>query len=459
MSIGYGVGGGIGIGKETTPGTPVAASLWLPMGSESVVANRNVGEDGTIYGDRSIKNRNYGMINSSGGWEMPVDGSTLGLPLALWNGNASGAYARAAVSTGFVTAAPTATPTTGAGLADGVYRYAIESVWKTPSGARYRMPASAQQTATAGSGDNIIGLGWDAPGASPIDGFEHDGYVVLRSEVDGDNTTLKAVAYIAEGVTTFNDDGAKAQVAGAPPVAGSIHRHLMKKAFSPGTNPLPPFTTTVVKDNDKAEQFSLCRMNEFNLNLSEGNNPVQASFTLLGARKPVLIDNPTITHTVLSKFMGWQTEIGINGEYDPINEGFQLQCSNGAALVPGCRNRNDYRDVGYGQRSITGTLSRGFENHDFWSRMVNGCRFDLRAFMAGAPITEACYGLIDGVELYPFSYCMLVDVYECTVNQAGASVGGPDRLVEQVQFGAQTKPSAGTDMQIALFNLTGSDYV
>ncbi|MFA7482780.1 MAG: phage tail tube protein [Vulcanimicrobiota bacterium] len=457
MSVGYGVGGGVGIGKESTPGTAVAPSLWLPFSSESIAVQRQVGEDSTIYGDRSIKVRNYGMINGQGNFDLAVDGSTIGLPLALWNGNAQGAYTRAAVA-GYLTAAASATPSVGGTLAEGVYRYRVASVWKTPSGALYYLPQNAEVTATTTSENKKVGLSWSAPEGVIPSGFTAAGYLVFRSEVDGAANTTLAIAYVAEG-TSYDDDGSKAQVASAAPYTAAIQQHSFVKSFVPGSNPLPSFTTTLVKDNDKSERFPLCRMNEWSLTLGDGNSPVTASFGIMGARKPTLVTNPSISHTVLRKFMGWASEVNIDGEWEPLAEGFSLQCSNNTALVPGFRNKNDYRDVGYGSRTITGTLNRGFEDHKFWSKMVNGCTFDLRAFLTGQHLVEGCWALIDGMEMYAFPYCMLVDVFECSVTGAGASVGGPDRLVEAVAFGAGTSVSAGTDMKISLFNVTASDYV
>lgn len=457
MSVGYGVGAGVGIGKESTPGTPVAPTLWLPFSQESIAVQRQVGDDPTIYGDRSVRMRNYGMVNGQGNFDLAVDGSTIGLPLALWNGNAEGAYTRSTVGA-YLTAAPSATPAAGGTLAVGVYRYKIASVWKTPSGALYYMPASAEQTATTTSDNKTVDLSWSAPEGPLPSGFEAAGYLVFRSEADGDADTTLAIAYVADG-TSFSDTGAKAQVASATPYAASIQKHVYNKAFVAGSNPLPAFTTTLVKDNDYSERFPFCRMNEWSLTLADGNSPVQASFGIMGARKPALVANPVISHTVLRKFMGWASEVNINGTWEPLAEGLTLQCSNNTALVPGFRNTNDYRDVGYGGRAITGTLSRGFEDHTFWSKLVNGCTFDLRAFMSGQHLVEGCWGLIDGVELYAFPYCMLVDVFNCAVTGAGASVGGPDRMVESVAFGAGFSSSEATDMRVTLFNLTASDYV
>lgn len=458
MSVGYGVGAGVGIAKEVTPGTPVAPSLWLPFSQESIAVQRQVSDDPTIYGDRSVRMRNYGMVNGQGNFDLAVDGSTIGLPLALWNGNAAGAYARSAVA-GYLTAAPTATPAAGGTLAVGVHRYKVASIWKTPSGAQYYLPASAEQTATTTSGDKTVNLSWSAPGGSIPSGFEADGYLVFRGTAGGATETVMAIAIVAAGVTTFADDGSKPQVPTAAPYTAAIQKHVYNKSFVAGQNPLPAFTTTLVKDNDQSERFSLCRMNEWALTLADGNSPVQSSFGIMGARKPVLVANPTITHTVLRKFMGWASEVNINGTWEPLAEGLTMQCSNNTALVPGFRNKNDYRDVGYGGRAITGTLSRGFEDHTFWSKLVNGCTFDLRAFMSGEHLVEGCWGLIDGVELYAFPYCMLVDVFNCAVTGAGASVGGPDRMVESVAFGAGFSSSEATDMRVTLFNLTASDYV
>lgn len=458
MSVGYGVGGGVGIGKESTPGTAVAPTLWLPITSESIAVNQDVSADGTIYGDRSVQVRNRGMVSGAGSFDVAVDGSTIGLPLALWNGNASGAYARAQVTGGILSTAPSVTVDVDGDLAVGVYKYTVASVWGTPAGALYYMPNIIEATATTTTGNQTVSLTWVAPAGNLPLGFESKGYLVFRSEVDGASNTMMAIAYVPSA-TTFVDTGSKQRVMSAAPYNSAIQKHTYKKAFVTGQNPLPPFTTTLVKDNDSSERFPLCRMNEFNLNLSDGNSPVSASLGIMSARKPALVSNPSITPTVMRKFMSWASEIAIDGEWEEIAEGLTLSCTNNTNLVPGLRNKNDYRDVGYGQRDITGTLTRGFEDHKFWSKMVDGCTFDLRAFLTGQHMVEGCWGLIDGVEIYAFPYCMMVEVFKCAVTSAGASIGGPDRMVESVAFGAGTSAAEGTDMRITLFNLTASDYV
>lgn len=457
MSVGYGVGGGVGIGKQTALDAPAAPSLWLPITAESMAGPRTVSEDGTIIGDRSVLTRNLGMVQNSGGWEMLVDGSTIGLPLALANGNASGAYTKAALA-GFNTAAPTATAASGGSLDEGDYLFYVHSVWETPAGNKFALPAgTASSAVTTTSGNKTVDLSWSAPGASPPSPFTHVGYLLARTSVDGDASTARAFAYTEN--TSFSDDGSKTPSSSHPLVAGAPYVHTFVKSFTPGSNPLPLFTTTVVKDNDYSQRFANCRMNDFSLNIADGDNPVSASFGVAAAAMAVKVANPTITQTVLRKFMGWQTEISLGGTFDPVNEGFTIQMSNGAAVVPGFRGRPDYRNVGYGRRSITGTLARGFENHDYWQLMMDGCRFDLRTQMWGQGITAGCFGVVDSVEIYPFAYGMIVEVFENTLNAAGANISGPDRMVEQLQFGSQVKATEGTDMRIRLFNLTSTDYV
>ena len=56
------------------------------------------------------------------------------------------------------------------------------------------------------------------------------------------------------------------------------------------------------------------------------------------------------------------------------------------------------RDVGRGLREVTGTITRGFENHSFWNRMRGDCcaqKFDLQLYAGGQaivlPTTAGCY--------------------------------------------------------------------
>ena len=115
------------------------------------------------------------------------------------------------------------------------------------------------------------------------------------------------------------------------------------------------------------------------------------------------------------------------------------------------------RDVGYGQRNVSGTLGRGFENHDFFDIMSAGTRFDIRAYLEGAMIVETNSSFTaPGGAVTPFRYSSIVDVFECSLSEAGANVGGPGRMVENINWGAEVSDTESTELRIRLYNLTAS---
>jgi hypothetical protein len=461
MTVGYGVGAGVGLGTEVTPGTGVAPTTWHPFTQESVQAKRDLVEDGTIYGDRSILSRLYGLRSGSGGFTTVVDGSSFVRPLYYWNGNASGASTSAAIS-GLITAAPTATPAAGGTHVPGTYLFAVASVWeRNTDGQLFYMPASAEDSVVLGSGDLTADLGWASPsGLNPPDGFTHVGTLIFRSEPDGVAATMRAVHYVEGTANSWSDSdpAAKPRIASLSPYSASIRMHTFVKSFTPGTDPLPAFSTTVVKDNDFSDRFLLCKMNQFTLTMGGGNNPVTAQFDMM-CRDWERVANPSITHSVLNKMMGWQSQIAVDGEYSEIPEGFTIVGTNNCEMVPGTSGKARYRDVGYGQRAITGTLTRGFEDHKFFDLMRQGCRFNLRTYCHGGHVDNtACVVPNALIEAYPFQYCMITDVYQCSIGQAGGNVGGPGRITEGINFSAQTDPSEGTELKIRVFNLTAGPY-
>lgn len=458
MSVGYGVGAGVGFGTESTPGVGVAPTTWLDFSSESIQAQRGLVDDPTIYGDRAIYSRLPGLKSGQGSISFVANGSNLGRPLYYWNGNASGAYQVAALG-GFVTAAPTLALAAGGSLEAAEYRFGIATVWKRAAdGAKRYLPVSTVATITPGSGDLTATVSWAEPVGSPPPGWEQDGHIVFRSTAGGASPTMRAIGYVAEGVTTFSDDGTAPMIDTLRPYSATPYMHTYKKSFVPGQNPLPAFSTTVVKDNDVSERFSLCRANQFGLTIGAGDQPITTQFDIL-ARSWDEVPNPVISQTVIPKMMSWQSQLTVDGEFSEIYEGFTVTGSNGCELVPGNSGHARYRDVGYGLRSITGTLSRGFEDHKFWRMMRDGCRFGLRNFAYGGHFDNAaCQRPNTLVEAYPFEYTLIIDIYQCAISQAGGNVGGPGRITESINYSAQVDPSEGTDMRVRLINLTAGPY-
>ncbi|MCE7873325.1 hypothetical protein DYH09_23520 [bacterium CPR1] len=462
-TVGYGVGAALGLATEGTYGTAESsADLWLPFTSEDIKAARAVVPSATIYGDRSVRKQNVGVRTGAGGFSMEVDFVNMGLPLFYWNGNASGGVTSAAIP-GRISSAPGGTPGgTGATIPTGTYRYKVASVWqKATDSTLYVLPASAELTGVAVTLGEEVVLTWTNPATlTPPAGYTYYGTAVYRTSAGGaaDSETLKHIV-VGSG-TGYTDTGGSYNVTdvNVAPVQGvTLYQHTFVKAFTAGENPLPGFTTFVVKDNDVTERYIGCRMNTLELSVGPDlNSVVTAKFGLM-ARDFDTLANPSPSVSDVRKAMSWQGQVAVDGTYAEFIEGFTLSGSNNCEQIPGLSNLPRFRDVGYGMRQINGTLGRGFENHDFFDIMYAGSRFDIRAYLEGAVIDEDnCSFTAPGGAVGPFRYSSIVDVFNCSLSEAGANVGGPGRMVENINWGAEVDDAEATELRIRLYNLTAS---
>lgn len=458
---GYGIGGGVGFGTETTPGTGVAADSWLDFASENIASARGSSEDNTIYGDGVIRPPLPGLRSGAGGTTFNVSGGNIGRLLNFWNGKETGAY-DVVVAPGLLTAAPTGTPSSGGSLAAGDYLFAVASVWKrdTDDVLELMPMATVSSTVTTAGGNLSVDLAWADPSAlTPPSGWTHAGTAIFRGTIGGSASTLRLIHYVPGTGNSYTVTGAETLVDAVSPVTGPLYMHTFKRVYVPGSNPLQAFSTTVVRDNDFAQRFLLCRMNNFVLAIPNGESPITSTFEFL-ARDVEKISNPVISHTPLRKMMGWQTQISLDGVYSDILESLTINGTNNCDFEPGLSGNPRNRDIGFGGRKVTGTFARKFADHAFWDKMMGGdCPFGLRAHMWGGHIDNSTCNVPNSVlAAYPFQYSLLADLTKCIVTQAGGNVGGPGRITENVSFQADVDPATGTDIQFRLFNLNAGPY-
>lgn len=461
-TVGYGVGAGVGLKTEVTYGTGVSSPLWLPFAKESIKANRSVVRTGTIYGDRSVRRNMPGLRTGGGDFEMEVDGSNIGLPLFYANGNASGGVTSGALA-GYVTSAPTVNITAGGSLTAGAYRYRVSSVWQGPNSELYILPASASTTGTTASSNLTAAVSWTDPtGLTLPSGFTYKGTIVWRSAAGGGASSEKYLVYVdGTGNSYSNDSTTPAINTSYVFYTASPYLHTFVRAFTPGSNPLPFFSTLVVKDNDYTQRFLGCRMNSFELIVGDGNQPVLSKFSIM-ARDYETMSNPSISITDLRKFMGWRTQVAIEGTYSDIVQKVSLKLSNNCAMIPGLSGQPRHREVGYGLRVVEGSFDRAFENHDLFTIMSNGTRFDLRLYCDGQGFAEGTTYSIpasvsgQSVAMDPLRYLVLADAFNCSLSDAGANAGGPGPMTEAINFSAELDDSEGTELRVRLVNLTTS---
>lgn len=457
--VGYGIGGALGMGTESTPGTAVAPSIYVPIMSESIKATRDIVESGSITGDRSRRKLLEGLRMGGGDFQMEVDGSTFGLPLHYVNGSASGGTTSAAMTGLIILSAPTGSATAGGTLTAGAYRYKVATVYnRTATGDKYVAPASASVTITTATTNLTATLAFTDPTTlTPPDGWTVAGTAVYRSAIAGGVGTETFLAYQSGTAAGYADDGSVTPDTAVLPVSATMYRHIFTRAYTSGENPLPPFSTTIVKDNDYSQRFSLCRMNGMEISLADGNSPVTCKFSLL-ARDYEKIANPSPSITNLRKFMSWTATIAIDGTADETVESLTLKINNNADRVPGLRGVAANRDVGYGRKQVSLDVSRSFQTHTLWDKMKAATRFAISAWCVGQGVVETASTITisSGVYATPLPYMMRIYAPSCLIGEAGANINGPGRMVEQLPIQAEVDNTLGYELRIELFNLTAS---
>jgi len=460
-SVGYGTGAAIGIGLEepAAEGTGVVPDVYIPFKSESLKCKRAVTKSGTITGDRSVPQRLKGVREADGDIVCEISGPEFNYLFDKWNGNATGARTDETIA-GFVTAAPTATVVASGTLAIATFNYCVETIWRGPGGLLFSQPASANSAnATTVTGNQKVNLAWAVNGTvpnSPASDWAIAGSAIFRRT---GAAPYQLLAVLSGSGTTYIDDGSITELLNVLPYTrAAAALHTWVKAYVAGQNPLPAVSITRLTDNDQSERLLLTRFNTFEVGVKEPNSPVEGKFGVM-ARDFEPVANPTPALTNLQKMMNWQCQVAIDGTFSDAIEAVTISGTNGCEKIPGCSGKPRYRDIGRGEREVTGTLGKGFEDHEFWGKMRDGVAFNLRLVGMGQPMAlptlPATYDFEMGAEdVTPFPYCLVIDAYNCTLSEAGGNVSGKGRIAENIQFGCAVDATTGTELRVRGYDLT-----
>ena len=462
----YGLGTAFGLAKETSYGTPVSPALWVPFVSQSMEGSAPLVTQGTIMADRSVYRNLPQPRSGAGDVTFEVDGSNQGMPLYLANGNASGGYAAAAIP-GRISSAPTVSVNSGGTIPVGTYRIRVASVWQRADlagsgepGEFYYLPVSAELQATATSGNQTFALSFTDPTTlTPPLGFTYYGTAIYISAAGGGSNTEKFLAFVVGTDATYSHTGSATVANGASgTMVATMYQHTYTRAYTAGQNPVPGFTTTILQDNDVSEQYMGCRSNGIDFTWNNGDAPLMSKMAVM-ARDYREVANPTPSVPDIIKMMSWQATVAVDGTFDERIEGLQLAIANNCELLPGLSGQRRRRDVGFGTRMVTGSLSRDFADHTFWRKLRASESFGIRCTTVGGPISATAGSIpLDGSKIaYPIPYFMTAEVFGCKAEKAGATTSNAGRLVETVPFKTEVDSSTGTECRIRVYNLT-SDY-
>lgn len=460
-TVGYGVGARINLSPEDTYGTAAdpADGVWLGMTSESLKMQRPSFKSGTLTGGLNVQQILPDRRSVAGDLSSEVDGSDFGYLFNFFNGNASGAYSVAAVPR--ISSAPTLTAASSGSKATGSYYGKVVAVYEKDSdGSRWSMGASAESSqVTLASTNHTINWAWTDPTTlTPPTGYTYAGTALYMTAVGGSPGTEVFMHFVEGTGNTYSDTGAGYLGAGSyGPPTGVMYEHTFNQAFTPGSNPLPPFTAHVIHDNNKAEQALGGRMTGFELAVSAGAEPVKSKFSMM-FRDWKTVTNPSYSAiSNVRKMMSWQSQISVGGTYTETIESYTVNGKMASTLVGGLSGKPRYRDVSYGLREYDVAFQRGFEDHQFVDLLNAGDPFAVTCLGAGQPFAlNKSFVDNNGDTVYPFAYQVRFDLPALVLSEAGGNAGGPARIMEPIKAMAQTDATAGYDFRAKVWNMTAT---
>lgn len=459
MPLGQGSQSSVGFGTETTYGTAATTYNYLPIKSESIQANRASVVSGTLTNNAVVDNVALGIKEVSGGFDLEADAVGMGQVLLYFNGDAGYTPTAFSALNYLTTGLTTVTASAASGLAVGQFRYKVAPVLiRTVDSRKYILTATSESTVTTSSGNLNVTVSWTNPTAIPS-GFTHYGTAIYRSQVGGASASEKYLYLVVGAGTSYSDTGSinngSTAASTTSPVTVGIYKHEFLPVNAPvGEDRLPSFTVHLNKNNDYAERYVGCRMNEFNLSAGSGNDIITASCSLIG-KDVALVSETTPTVANYMPILGWTGAAFIDGGTECLFiESFNLNCSNQAQAVPGSCATPYNRDVASGVRQVSGSFSRQFEDHDFFTKMINAQEFSIQYAIYGEPVvpTGAYIDLGSGDYAQPFHNFCQIDLFRCKASKAGGSIPGNERIVETVEFTAYKSSTYNAEVRFTLYN-------
>ncbi len=460
---GLGVLSRVGVASELVAGTPEASvDVFLPILSESVMGSRGNVPSGSIVGDSMVQGVAPGVIDVGGSLSMEFDGQVSGQPVWLWNGDAGYTPTAISASLGAATAAPTGAAAAGGSLTAGSYLYKVSTlVQRTIDGVVLIMPGSSESAAIVTATTNLtVNLTWSNPGSFPT-GYTHYGTIIWRTLIGGLTGTQGWLDVNLGTGNTYSDNGSRTVDSNVTPYAASLYSHSFKGSppVSAGDR-LTPFTYFSCKDNDIAERYSFCLMDSMKIAVPGIGEKLAAEFSLKGTQIDT-IANFAPSFVPLQPFVGWQATVSITGQQDVTAESFEINCSNSVNPVPGLRGVPYNRAVISGKREVKVNFNRQFGDHDFWDTMLAGAEFSIALTTYGgsvaSPVAHGLTPMQTGtIAMIPWQYSLKIELFRCIIDKAGGSIGGPDRIIEQISASCFKDASQGTEMEITMINTTAA---
>jgi len=261
-------------------------------------------------------------------------------------------------------------------------------------------------------------------------------------EIDGGFSIELLINVVGQFLAWWNGLSDDDTVTTVPPNSpdSTLYKHtLIVGANAPDVVPLPYLSLVKVPDIDESMKVTGYMLDKFNLNLgNDPSAPVEITFDGMGLTF-ASVTNPVDPAPVLeTPCVAWQAQISIGGSANTLLEGLTITGDNKLAKKMGYSNTQSYSRVHpNAQRSISGSITLGYENQDQFDRLIAGTSFELIITVNGP---------------YTNSPALRITLPTCYYTEATGSINGPARITEALPF--VVADETGVDMQIEVWSTT-----
>lgn len=393
--------GDVGLARESTYATAVAATLYGQIMSGEYVENYDDKELEAIFADSEVIDTYRGVLKATGKLEMyPFNGAFYQEILRA----ASRAYATAAHLDWDVTSIPATTGAVGGGaLAAGTYYIGVTAIVKeAATGNLYHTNISPELTVAGVTLNQEIPITWTAPAGGDLDSNGNlknfPGFAPLKISSRnaygiwlGTATGQKVLYDIAAGASpSYTIDGTKTLTAGVEPAKAYL------TTFSPGSSTPPSLTMEFNENVGTSRQVCGLMFNKIAFTLkpaeivkmaadfiaafstTDGITPTSPTFTL----------SPPMTGHTLVCYVTNQG-VAFNSGYEHLVEGFNWELDN--MLQPVYRGTGTpYLDeIAPGVRHIKASVEVSYKDLNYWKDLQNNQAKNFYASIKARALTLA----------------------------------------------------------------------
>ncbi len=459
-NIGLGAFGHFGMAQEANAayGTAVAASVFLPIKSESIALTIDRPADPGIEAIPWNKRNEEGKHSVAGAVQLDLGGANMGYPLKMCErGITSNAHAQVSGITAAVGA--------GGTLEVGAHYYKVYVILnRTADSVKYPASASTEVLATVAATANATAtLSWTNP--TPPAGHTIWGHLITKTAVGGaTGSELCLISATGATAVTYADTGTPAYSATAASAPDDIYIHTIE---SDSTKNLNSFTAEIHPDTGSSRQVTGLKAKGFKLGFDVNSGPFwDFSLDVVG-KDEVKIAKTAPSYTDPKSFSAYKTMAWLNTTAGTLTANtqiskFELAVDNGLQESRGANYTDTLLAVDGGFIKTTANFTINCTGMDEYDRFLAATQMQVKVLGDGPPTSLAADGTAwaftsSGITLQSYPYQVVVTVPQVLYKAVPHNIGGQaTRLALAVAGEAQYNTTMGSDHTIELVNKIAS---